>query len=181
MRITKRGEYALRTLINLGIAQEVGRPLIQIGELAERERIPIKFLEAILVELKEAGYLDSKRGQYGGYRLKVPMESIRMGDLLRRIEGPMAPISCVSENFYEPCSCPDEQHCGLRLLMQDVRNAIGAILDRYTLAQVVEVTLRERRRDGVPIPFSLSDLPLRGSARSSAVLPRKASRTDPVE
>lgn len=154
MRLTKRGEYALRALIDLGIAHEAGRPVIQISELARRERIPIKFLEAILVELKEAGYLESKRGQQGGYWLKMPMDRIKIGDLVRRIEGPLAPIRCASQNFYERCSCPDEEHCGLRMLMLDVRNAIADILDRYTLAQVVEVTLRKLRRDGVPIPFS---------------------------
>ena len=154
MKMTKRGEYALRALIDLGIAQEAGRPLIQISELARRERIPIKFLEAILVELKEAGFLDSKRGQQGGYCLKMPMERIKIGDLVRRIEGPLAPIACVSQNFYQRCSCPDEEHCGLRMLMLDVRNAIAEILDRYTLAQVVEMTLRKIRRNGVAVPFS---------------------------
>lgn len=154
MKLTKRGEYALRALIDLGIAQEAGRPMIQIGELAKRERIPIKFLEQILVELKEAGYLDSKRGQQGGYWLKTPMNSIKIGDLVRRIEGPLAPISCASQTAYARCSCPDEEHCGLRMLMLDVRNAISDILDRYTLAQVVEVTLRKIRRNGVPIPFA---------------------------
>ena len=154
MRLTKRGEYALRAIIDLGIAKEAGRPVIQIAELAKHERIPIKFLEAILVELKDAGYLDSKRGQQGGYWLKMPMDKIKIGDMVRRIDGPLAPIPCVSQNFYEKCSCPDEQHCGLRMLMLDVRNAIAEILDRYTLAQVVDVTLRKFRRDGVAIPFS---------------------------
>lgn len=154
MRLTKRGEYALRAIIDLGIAQEAGRPLIRIAELAQHERIPIKFLEAILVDLKDAGYLDSKRGQHGGYWLKMPMEKIRIGDLVRLIDGPLAPIPCVSQNFYERCSCPDEEHCGLRMLMLDVRNAIADILDGYTLAQVVEVTFRKFRRDGVAIPFS---------------------------
>jgi len=154
MKLTKRGEYALRALIDLGIAQEVGRPMIQIPELAKRERIPIKFLEQILVELKEAGYLDSKRGQQGGYWLKMPLKQIKLGDLVRRVEGPLAPIRCVSQTAYARCSCPDEEHCGLRMLMLDVRNAIANILDRYTLAQTVEAALGKLRRDGVPIPFS---------------------------
>lgn len=106
------------------------------------------------MELKAAGYLDSKRGQLGGYWLKLPMDQIKIGDLVRRIEGPLAPITCVSQNFYKRCSCPDEEHCGLRMLMLDVRNAISEILDRYTLAQVVEVTLRKLRRDGLTIPFN---------------------------
>ena len=153
MRVSKRGEYALRALIDLGIAQEMGRPLLQIRELAKKENIPIKFLEAILLDLNRAGYLDSKRGKGGGYFLKRPMSKIRIGDVVRLIDGPLAPITCVSVTAYAPCSCPDEAHCGLRMLMLDVRNAIADILDRYTLEQVVGVTLRKIRRDHAPIPF----------------------------
>jgi Rrf2 family protein len=154
MRLTKRGEYALRALIDLGIAHEVGRPMLRISEIAEKENIPIKFLEAILVQLKDAGYLDSRRGNQGGYFLAKQPGAITIGSVVREVDGPLAPIPCVSQNFYERCSCPDEQHCGLRMLMLDVRNAIASILDRYTLAEVVEVTLRHLRRDRVPIPFA---------------------------
>jgi len=154
MRLTKRGEYALRALIDLGIAQEAGRELVQIAEIADHEHIPIKFLEAILVELKEAGFLGSKRGKHGGYFLARPMDTIMLGGVIRRLEGPLAPIGCVSQNFYEKCSCPDEDHCGLRVLMLGVRNAIADILDNYSLAQVVEVTLRKMRRDKVKLPFT---------------------------
>ena len=154
MKLTKRGEYALRAMIDLGIAREIGRPMLQIGELARKENIPVKFLEQILVELKQAGYLDSKRGKNGGYFLNQPMDTIKIGQVVRQIEGPLAPISCVSQTAYERCSCPDEAHCGLRMLMLDVRNAIANILDRYTLAQTVEVTLRKLRRDKAPLPFA---------------------------
>ena len=154
MRLTKRGEYALRALIDLGIAQEAGREVVQIAEIADHDRMPIKFLEAILVQLKEEGYLDSKRGKNGGYFLARPMDTIKIGSVIRKIEGPLAPIGCVSQNFYEKCSCPDEEHCGLRMLMLDVRNAIADILDNYSLAQVVEVTLRKMRRDKVRLPFA---------------------------
>ena len=154
VRLTKRGEYALRAMIDLGIAQEAGRDVIQIAEIADHENIPIKFLEAILVQLKEEGLLDSKRGKHGGYFLARPMDTIRIGNVIRKIEGPLAPIGCVSQNFYEKCSCPDEDHCGLRMLMLDVRNAIADILDNYSLAQVVEVTLRKMRRDKVALPFT---------------------------
>jgi Rrf2 family protein len=149
MRLTKRGEYALRALIHLGIAQELGRPIVQISEIAQKENIPIKFLESILVLLKEAGYLESKRGKVGGYFLAMPQHLITIGDVVRHLDGPLAPIPCVSQNFYERCSCPDEAHCGLRMLMMDVRNAVASILDRYTLAQTVEITLRKLRRDGL--------------------------------
>jgi Rrf2 family protein len=153
MRISKRGEYALRSLINLGIAQEVGLPLLRISELARKEDIPIKFLEQILLQLKKARYLDSKRGKNGGYFIKKPMNEIKIGDVVRLIDGPLAPISCASVTAYKPCSCPDEAHCGLRMLMVDVRNAIANILDNYTLADTVEVTLRKYRRDKAPLPF----------------------------
>lgn len=149
MHLTKRGEYALRALISLGIAQEFGRELVQIPEIAEQDRIPAKFLEAILAQLKEEGFVKSKRGKHGGYGLARPMDSIMIGNVIRKIEGPLAPIGCVSQNFYEKCSCPDEEHCGLRMLMLDVRNAIAGILDHYTLAQVVEVTMRKMRRNKI--------------------------------
>jgi Rrf2 family protein len=153
MRLTKRGEYALRAMIHLGIAQELGRPMVQISEIAQKENIPIKFLESILVLLKEGGYLDSKRGKEGGYFIAKPQQTITIGEVVRHLDGPLAPIPCVSQNFYERCTCPDEAHCGLRMLMLDVRNAIASILDRYTLAQTVEITLRKLRRDGlVPGP-----------------------------
>jgi Rrf2 family protein len=86
MRLTKRGEYALRAMIDLGIAREAGRDVVQIAEIAERESIPIKFLEAILVQLKEHGYLDSKRGKGGGYFLAKPTDTITIGDVVRKIE-----------------------------------------------------------------------------------------------
>ena len=156
MRVSKRGEYALRALIDLGIAKELNRPMLQIRELARREKIPIKFLEAILLDLKREGYLDSKLGRNGGYFLKMPTKKITIGEIVRLIDGPLAPIKCVSVTAYEKCSCPDEQHCGLRMLMLDVRNSIANILDNYTLADTVEVTLSKYRRDGVPVPFDLA-------------------------
>ncbi len=153
MNLSKRGEYALRALIDIGIAKEQGRNLLPIRELAERERIPVKFLEQILLQLKEAGFLESKRGKKGGYLLRKAPRSIRIGDVVRLIDGPLAPIPCVSKTAYAPCSCPDEDHCGLRMLMLDVRNSIAEHLDRHTLEDVVEVTMRKLRRDHVVPPF----------------------------
>jgi Rrf2 family protein len=159
MHLTKRGEYALRAMIALGIAQAMGRPILQVSELALQERIPVKFLEQILAQLKEAGYLESRRGKHGGYRLRKPMDTIRIGDVIRLIDGPLAPIRCVSQTAYERCTCPDEGHCGLRMLMLDVRNAISNILDRYTLDQTVEAALAKLRRDGLPFPFQTPAAP----------------------
>lgn len=158
MRLSKRGEYALRALINLGVARELGRPMLQIGELARLDNLPVKFLESILVELKTLGYLDSKRGKAGGYSIKQPMNTIKIGTVVRELEGPLAPIACVSVTCYQRCSCPDEAHCGLRMLMLDVRNAIADILDKHTLAEVVAVTLRKYRRDKVTHPFAKPDI-----------------------
>jgi Rrf2 family protein len=153
MKLSKRGEYGLRALIDIGLAHELGRDLLQLNELAESEKIPVKFLEQILIDLKQGGFLESVRGKYGGYRLARSAKEIIAGQVVRYLDGPLAPIGCVSQTAYERCSCPDEAHCGLRMLMLDVRNSIANILDRYTLADVVEVTLRKMRRDNVNLPF----------------------------
>ncbi len=154
MRLSKRCEYALRALIDLGIAQELGRPLLRLPEIAASEQLPQKFLEQIVQSLRDAGFVESERGRFGGYRLARPAARIAVGDVVRLVDGPLAPIGCVSQTAYEKCTCPDETHCGLRMLMLDVRNAVTGILDRYTLADVVEVTMRKMRRDGLPFPFA---------------------------
>jgi Rrf2 family protein len=156
MKLSKRGEYGLRALIDIGIAHQLGRDLLQLNELAEIEKIPVKFLEQILIDVKQGGFLESVRGKYGGYRLAKPSKEIVIGQIVRYLDGPLAPICCVSQTAYERCSCPDEAHCGLRMLMLDVRNAIAHILDRYTLENIVEVTLRKMRGDNVVLPFLTS-------------------------
>ncbi|HWB60725.1 MAG TPA: Rrf2 family transcriptional regulator [Chthoniobacteraceae bacterium] len=153
MKISKRGEYALRALIDIGIAGELGHDLVQIRELAEQERLPTKFLEQILMQLKAAGFIDSKRGKKGGYFIKMPLNKIKFGMVIRLIDGPLAPISCVSQTAYERCTCPDEEHCGLRMLMLDVRNMLADLLDRYTLQDSVDMTLHKMKKDKVPLPF----------------------------
>ena len=158
MKLSKRGEYALRALIDFGVAQALGRPLLQVSELAAKEGLPIKFLEQILMQLKAAGYFESRRGKHGGYLLARPPENISIGQVARLIDGPLAPIACVSQTAYGRCSCPDEEHCGLRMLMLDVRNAISNIFDRFTLADVVEITMRKLRKDKVSHPFGLEPL-----------------------
>ncbi len=146
MRVSKRGEYALRTLIRLGEAVERGNPRVKIAALAEQEDIPVKFLEQILLQLKSEGLLDSRRGKHGGYWLARPLPVIMIGDVVRLIDGPLSPISCASVTAYAPCSCPDEAGCGLRRLMIEVRNAIAAILDTRSLADVVAAGPGPRRR-----------------------------------
>lgn len=167
MKLSKRGEYALRALIDLGIASELGWPMLQISELASKEKLPVKFLEQIFTQLKAAGYVKSRRGKFGGYSLGRPMKQIKFGAVIRTIDGPLAPIRCVSQTSYARCSCPDEIHCGLRILMFDVRNAISTILDRYTLADIVGITLRKYRRDKVAPPFLYRSSPI------TSMLPEK--------
>src|SRR4030095_16902297 len=117
-------------------------------------------LEQIFTQLKSAGYVASRRGKFGGYSLARPMSRIKFAPVIRLTDAPLAPIRCVSQTSYERCSCPDEVHCGLRMLMFDVRNAISTILDRYTLAEIVEITLRKYRRDKVTSPFLHRSVPL---------------------
>jgi len=179
MKLSKRGEYALRSMINLGIAAKVGRKLVRVTELAAAEDLPIKFLEQVIQQLREAGYVQSVRGKHGGYRLAKPADQIAIGSVVRLIDGPLAPIGCVSQTAYEPCNCPDEAHCGLRMLMLDVRNAIAAILDRYTLADVVDVTTRKMVRDGIPLPFSATREP--APARKTKTSKAQAAVTSPTE
>jgi Rrf2 family protein len=182
VKVSKRGEYALRALIDFGLAEALGRPLLQVSELAAKEDLPIKFLEQILMQLKAAGYLESRRGKNGGYLLARPPENICIGQVIRLIDGPLAPIACVSQTAYERCSCPDEEHCGLRMLMLDVRNAITNILDRYTLADVVEVTVRKLRKNKMPLPFSLKPLMEKPVLRSKpARRVKKSNGQTPVD
>jgi Rrf2 family protein len=139
MKLSKRGEYGLRAMIDLAAARD-GDPnnrIVQIKEIAEREQIPAKFLEQILLTLKNAGLLHSKMGVGGGYYLAQSPEAITLGHIVRVLDGPLAPVNCVSQMAYEPCGCPDEESCGLRLTMLEVRNAIAAILDDTTLADVL--------------------------------------------
>jgi Rrf2 family protein len=140
MRLSKRGEYGLRAMIMLAepAPSKISPAMMQIKEISQRERISSKFLEQILLSLKNAGLLHSKMGIGGGYYLARPASEITLGQIFRVLDGPVAPIKCVSQMAYEPCGCPDEETCGLRLVMSDVRNAIADILDNTSLADVME-------------------------------------------
>ena len=137
MNLSKRGEYGLRAMIYLAKATAEDKRLT-IGEVAQSENIPVKFLEQILLALKNAGLLQSKMGAGGGYYLAHAPEEITLGQIKRILDGPIAPIRCVSQMAYEPCGCPDEERCGLRLAMKDVRDAISIILDNTSLADVLD-------------------------------------------
>ena len=141
MHLSKRGEYGLRAMIDLatqlGDQNGNGRNVIQIREIAERQHIPAKFLEQILLTLKNNGLLHSRMGVGGGYYLARPAKEISLGHVVRVLDGPLAPIGCVSQMAYETCGCPDEETCGLRLVMLDVRNSISNILDNTMLTDVI--------------------------------------------
>ena len=151
MRLSKRGEYGLRAMILL--AEMTGKgsspQMVQIKEIALREQIPVKFLEQILLALRNAGLLHSKMGVGGGYYLAKPAREITLGQIFRVLDGPVAPVKCVSQMAYEPCGCPDEDTCGLRLVMGDVRNAIAGILDHTSLADVTKRQNTVRKKLGL--------------------------------
>ena len=151
MRLSKRGEYGLRAMITLAEpAPKSDSPsMMQIKEISQREQISPKFLEQILLTLKNAGLLHSKMGLGGGYYLARSAKEITLGQIFRVLDGPVAPIKCVSQMAYEPCGCPDEQTCGLRLVMGDVRNAIADILDNTSLADVTKRQHTARKKLGI--------------------------------
>lgn len=151
MRLSKRGEYGLRAMIALaGPASRGDAPhMMQIKEIALSEQISAKFLEQILLALKNNGLLHSKMGVGGGYYLAKPASEITLGQIFRVLDGPVAPVKCVSQMAYEPCGCPDEETCGLRLVMGDVRNAIADILDTTSLADVVKRQVSHRKKLGL--------------------------------
>ncbi len=108
---------------------------MQIAQICELEKIPASSWSRFAV-IKECRFFANKRGVTGGYYLARPAEEIKRGQIVRILDGPLAPIRCVSQMAYEPCGCPDERSCGLRLVMADVRNAIADILDNTSLADV---------------------------------------------
>lgn len=139
MRLSKRGEYGLRAMIYLANVQKRSPDeMVQIKDISVQEKIPAKYLEQILLALKNAGLLQSRMGIGGGYYLARPPKDINLGQIVRVLDGPLAPIRCVSQMAYEPCGCPDESACGLRMVMGDVRNAIAHILENTSLADVTE-------------------------------------------
>lgn len=151
MRLSKRGEYGLRAIIALAEpAENSDAPqMMQIKEISIQEQISPKFLEQILLTLKNAGLLHSKMGVGGGYYLARPAREITLGQIFRVLDGPVAPIRCVSQMSYESCGCPDEETCGLRLVMGDVRNAITDILDNTSLADVIRRQGSVRKKLGL--------------------------------
>lgn len=152
MKLSVRGEYALRAMQVLARDFQDDDSVVRIQEISTKQNIPKRFLEQILNDLKSAGIVESKRGVSGGYRLHRPPERITLAEIIRHIEGPLAPVSCVSEKFYEKCSCPDESRCAIRSVMKETRDAIVSIMERVTLAE-----LCDRARQLEQEPHSGSD------------------------
>jgi len=136
MKLTLRGEYTLRALVVLGLQYQQG--IVRIQTISEQQNIPKRFLEQILNDLKSAGVVESKRGVAGGYRLAQAPDQVTLAHVIRHMEGALAPVSCVSERFYEKCSCPDEARCGIRSVMKEVRDAIAKILENFTVADLCQ-------------------------------------------
>lgn len=135
--LSQKTKYALRALQYLARAQGTGPVLI--STLAKDEQIPQKFLEAILLDLKNQGILESKKGKGGGYLLLRPPKEIALGDVIRLFDGPLAPLPCVSETAFKKCDeCLDETVCPTRSVMKEVRDATAAILDRTSIADLLE-------------------------------------------
>ena len=146
--------YALRALYAL--ASDETRAPVLIADLAQSEKIPRKFLEAILLELRNAGILQSKKGKGGGYALARPAGEITIGQVMRAIDGPLAPTPCVSETAYARCEeCPSEETCGTRLVMKEVRDAIAKILDGTTLAKVQRHVAEASLRAASTVAYSI--------------------------
>ncbi len=132
-----KAKYGLRALLML--AKEYNKGPILIADIADSESIPRKFLELILLELKNRGLLQSKKGKGGGYFLAKPPEAITLGQVIRLMDGPIALVPCVSQTAYIKCEdCEDEAMCGIRVVMKEVRDAMGNILDRTTLRDILQ-------------------------------------------
>lgn len=138
MKLSTRGEYALRALLVLGRDYQEDDSVVRIQEISQQQNIPKRFLEQILNDLKSARVVESKRGVAGGYRLSRPPEKITLAEVIRHVEGALAPVSCVSERFYEKCSCPDEARCAIRSVMKEARDAVVKVVERVTVAEMCE-------------------------------------------
>lgn len=132
--LTKKGKYGLKALVHL--SQLPAGQLAFVGDIATANKIPKKFLDAILGELRNAGFVQSRKGKDGGYRLAKPATEIKIGHVVRVLDGPLAPIPCASRTQYQPCDDCDEATCQIRHMMLEVRQAIAGVLDNRSLAQV---------------------------------------------
>ena len=136
--LSRKTKYAINALVYLARESKNGEP-VQISRIAESENIPRKFLEAILLELRHAGMLNSRKGKTGGYYLQQTPEDINIADVMRLFDGPIALLPCVAYKYYERCDeCIDEETCGIRSVFSDVRTETVKALKLATLAQIIK-------------------------------------------
>ncbi|MEJ7766522.1 MAG: Rrf2 family transcriptional regulator [Chitinophagaceae bacterium] len=137
--LSKKTQYAFKALIFLAEQTEKGPVLI--SEISKRKNIPLKFLENILLELRKAGVLESKKGKGGGYYFSVDPKQVSLAKVMRLLDGPIALLPCVSLNFYEKCKDCDEKICGLNRMMIQVRDSMLKVLETKTVADLAHCTL----------------------------------------
>jgi len=134
--LSKKTKYAIKALIIMG--KNMDKPPMQIAQIAEQERIPRKFLESILLDLRNAGILYSKKGSGGGYALNKAPEEINLAAILRLTDGPIAMVPCASLNFYHKCDeCHNEVTCGIRAMFLEIRDASVKILEQTSVADMI--------------------------------------------
>lgn len=136
--LTRKGKYGLKALVYL--ARLPAGELAFVNDIATTNNIPKKFLDAILGELRNAGFVQSRKGKGGGYRLAQLPADIKVGHVIRVLDGPLSPIPCASRTRYEPCDDCDEATCEVRHMMLDVRQAIANILDNRSLAEMRDIS-----------------------------------------
>ena len=143
--LTKKTKYAFKALMHLAAIPEGQQALI--ANLAKSEAIPKKFLEFILLTLRKGGLLNSRIGKGGGYSLAVPVNKISLGSVIRILEGDTVPVQCLSNTNYSRCEeCLDETACGIRLTMTDVNRALSDVLDKLTLADMIDRSASARNK-----------------------------------
>jgi Rrf2 family transcriptional regulator, cysteine metabolism repressor len=153
MKLSVRGEYALRALLVLAL--HYGEGVVSIESVSRQQNIPKKFLEQILNDLKSMGAVESRRGAAGGYRLARPPQNITLASVVRHVEGALAPVSCVSDRFYERCTCPDEATCPIREVMKEVREAVAQIMEKVTLRDLCERSARLEQMPASMLDFAI--------------------------
>ena len=145
MRISAKGEYAAKAVLYLSLKYP---DVVTIHEVAKRHSIPVKYLEHILLALKKAGVLESRRGMRGGYTLARSPEKISIGEVLRVVDGKFSQSSCIEVDLRHPYTCPESDTCGLRQVWQDVQGAVEKILFETTFDEVRKRTLAGTPRKG---------------------------------
>ncbi|MBI3668556.1 MAG: Rrf2 family transcriptional regulator [Acidobacteria bacterium] len=152
MRISAKGEYAAKAVLYLSLQYP---DVVTIHEIARRHRIPLKYLEHILLALKKAGLLESRRGVRGGYTLARSPEKISIGEVLRVVDGKFSQSSCIEVDLQRPYTCPESDSCGLKQVWQDVQGAVERILFETTFDQVCKRTLTGSARGGDPMLYKI--------------------------